>query len=137
MDNAELISRIAATLKKEIGPAVDDNFPKTQAFMASVVLQKISGELASAEQHREAERLDRELLLNKIKDLIAQHKPPKAILDSASVLVAEASDENLCRFIEALYANRADLGEPAFTGMLGCVRTSLRASIDRRMEYSR
>ena len=41
----ELLERIARTLKKEIGPAVEDAYPKTQAFMAAVVLQKLAGQL--------------------------------------------------------------------------------------------
>ena len=36
---------MAATLRGEIGPAVDEPFAKTQAFMASVVLAKLAGQL--------------------------------------------------------------------------------------------
>ena len=39
----ELLERIVRTLKADIGPAIEEAYPKTQAFMASVVLHKIAG----------------------------------------------------------------------------------------------
>ena len=36
---------MATTLRQEIGPAVDEPFAKTQAFMASVILTKLAGQL--------------------------------------------------------------------------------------------
>ena len=53
-----LLERIARTLKKEIGPAVEAVSPKTQAFMASVVLQKLAGQLRLADEHAAAGRRD-------------------------------------------------------------------------------
>ena len=42
----------------------------------------------------------------------------------------------LCTLIETLYASRAELGAARFDALLGRVRETLRASIDRRMEYA-
>ena len=36
---AELLERMAPTLRKEIGPAVDGEYPRTQAFMAAQVFR--------------------------------------------------------------------------------------------------
>jgi tetratricopeptide (TPR) repeat protein len=36
-----LLRRIAQTLRESIGPAVEAEYPRTQAFMAAVVLQKL------------------------------------------------------------------------------------------------
>jgi len=42
----------------------------------------------------------------------------------------------VCTLIETLYASRAELGAGRFDALLGRVRETLRASIDRRMEYA-
>jgi hypothetical protein len=42
----------------------------------------------------------------------------------------------LCALIETLYADRAELGATRFEALLGRVRRTLRANIDRRMEYA-
>ena len=54
MTNDELLLRLAQTLKTVIGPAVSADYPKTQAFMAAVVLEKVGRELAAARSHAAA-----------------------------------------------------------------------------------
>jgi hypothetical protein len=49
---------------------------------------------------------------------------------------ANADSARLCRVIEALYAHRDGLG-PSFEAALRRVRTTMRARVDRQMEYSR
>ena len=46
MSDAELLTH-RETLKQEIAPAIDAEYPKTQAFMAAVVLQKLGRQLGS------------------------------------------------------------------------------------------
>ena len=41
-----------------------------------------------------------------------------------------------CRLIEALYAHRDALGAPTFDAALRRVRATLRARVDRQMEYA-
>jgi hypothetical protein len=38
----ELLGRLATTLREEIGPSVNGGYPRTQAFMAAVVLEKVA-----------------------------------------------------------------------------------------------
>ena len=40
----ELLARLAATFRRDVGPQVTDPFAKTQAFMAAVVLEKLSAQ---------------------------------------------------------------------------------------------
>ena len=42
----------------------------------------------------------------------------------------------MCRLVEALYAGRDELGTERFDALLGRIRLTLRASIDRQLEYS-
>ena len=65
----ELLERLARTLKKEIGPAVGDAYPKTQAFMAAVVLQKLAGQLRLADEHAAASQRDLQALAKRTRSL--------------------------------------------------------------------
>ena len=50
----DLLARLAATLRGEIGPAVVDPFAKTQAFMAAVILERLGRQLGLAESQAKA-----------------------------------------------------------------------------------
>ena len=132
MTEAELLERIAQTLRREIGPAVDAEYPRTQAFMAAVVLQKLGRQRALASEHAAAEAADLTALIGDLRDLAGDGAPPaaRAAVDGLAEAPGNAA---LCRLIEALYAGRAALGEPRFAALLGRVRRTLRRSIDRRV----
>ena len=72
----QLLERIARTLKKDIGPAVGEDYPKTQAFMASVVLQKLAGQLRLADEHAAASQRDLQELAQDLEPLTASQDPP-------------------------------------------------------------
>ena len=141
MQASELLQRIASTLRQDVGPAVAAEYPKTQAFMAAVVLQKIGRELELADQHRAAEQADRSALRTALQAMLGA--PPvmasslSARLRSAVELVTSDGDAAaLCHLIEVLYAARTLADEALCAGMLARVRATLRAQIDRRMEVA-
>ena len=140
MQPTELLERIAQTLRQEIGPAVDAEYPKTQAFMASVVLQKLARQLALTEQHRAADEGDFRELQNDLRHLLGAGDVPATVparvAAAVQMLTRDASAPHLCALIEALYAERNVLGSARFNALLGRVRKTLRAQIDRRMEYA-
>jgi hypothetical protein len=134
MNDAELLLRIADTLRQEIAPAVDAEYPKTQAFMAAVVLQKLGRQIALAPSHARVARAELDAL---IVDLTAAAADaPSAIREAVVGLSQSRDNAALCRLIEALYASRDPLGERRFEGLLARVRGALRADIERRMEYA-
>lgn len=134
MTDGDLLQRIAQILRQDIGPAVDDEYPRTQAFMAAVVLQKVSRHLALAGEHAAAETADLTVLLADLRGLLADGPAPvRAALDS---LTRTRENAALCRLIEALYAARPALGEARFTAVLGRIRQTLRRNIDRRMQVA-
>jgi len=63
MSPGKLLERIAATLRRDIGPAVGAAYPRTQAFMAAVVLQKLGRQLALAEAHGAADAAEMKALI--------------------------------------------------------------------------
>ena len=132
MSDADLLQRIAQIFRQEIGPAVDGEYQRTQAFMASVVLQKVSRQVALAAEHATAESADLSALLADLGALLGDDAPP--VLRHAVDRLARARDSaGLCGVIDALYAARTTLGETRFASLLGRVRRTLRRSIDRRM----
>ena len=133
MNRADLLARMAVLLKREIGPAVPDAYPKTQAFLGAVVLEKLAAEMRLAETHSAAEQAERAAL---IADLAGELGNLPTAVKEAFVALDGGGDAALSTFIEALYAARGELGDERFDRVLGRVRQVLRRSIDRRMEIA-
>lgn len=132
-----VLERIALALKTEIGPAVAEAYPKTQAFMASVVLQKLAGEIRLAEEHAARNRADTEALAQTLlEDVEGGGAVPASVANAVGALRRERNPPALTRLIEALYAARGELGEDRFDALLAKTRVVLRARIDRALEYS-
>ena len=133
MIEADLLQRIAQILRREIGPAVDAEYPRTQAFMAAVVLEKLGRQLALAGEHAAAETADLTALVADLRALLADGDAPATIRTAIDGLEQTRDAAALCRLIEALYASRVPLGEARFTALLARIRTTMRRSIDRRV----
>lgn len=136
MQEYALLARIAETLRHEIGPAVTADYPKTQAFMAGVVLQKLGRQLALADAHRAAEAADVLALREDLERLAAAGPLPSEVAAALGRLERAVRVADLCPLIAALYAHRASFGDQRFAILLGRVRQTLRADIDRRMDYA-
>ena len=132
----ELLERLARTLRAEIGPAVDGDYQRTQAFMGAVVVEKIARQLRVADVHADAEVREAAAMFEALDALLAGANVPaplRTTLDGARTDGAAG----LCRVIEALYGARDALGEATFDNALSTVRRVLRAQIDRRVEVAR
>lgn len=132
----ELLERLAQTLKREIGPAVEDAYPKTQAFMAAVVLQKLAGQLRLADQHAAASQRDLQELAEELDPLTVSQETPPALRAAVNTVRQNLDTASVSGLIETLYATRSELGEERFADLIGRVRARLRARIDREMVYA-
>jgi hypothetical protein len=133
MTEGELLERIAQLLRRDIGPAIEAEYARTQAFMAAVVLQKVGKQLALAAEHAAAETADLAALLADLRARLAEGDAPAAVRAAVDGLAQARDSAALCPLIESLYAARAELGEARFAALLGRARVTLRRSIDRRM----
>ena len=131
----EILERLAVTLRTEIGPAVEDAYPRTQAFMAAVVLEKLARQLALVRQHEQADVAEMAQLFADLDAMLPAEQTPRAVRAIVEEGAAHGDSEVLCRMIEALYRHEDDLG-PRFDTSLQRVRTTLRARIDRQVEYA-
>ena len=135
MSPDELLRRIAQTLKQEIGPAVLEAYPKTQAFMASVVLEKLARQLELAPAHAAAERSEVPALESDLNAFFA-NDAPTGVAAAIAGLADAPNSTGLNAVVEALYAARGELGTDRFEQALGRVRQTLRAGVDRQMVYA-
>jgi len=132
-----LLERIAAALKTEIAPAVGEAYPKTQAFMASVVLEKLAREIRFAEEHAVRNRADTQALARELLASIAGGaSTPPSVQNAVEALHRDLDAPALTRVVEALYTSRGELGAERFNTLLDRVRGVLRARVDRALEYS-
>jgi hypothetical protein len=132
----ELLGRLATTLREDIGPAVNAAYPRTQAFMAAVVLEKMSRQLALTSAHEHADRAEMIQLFTDLRARLGAASTPPALRAIVNERGNDDDGERLCRLIEALYAHRDTLGS-SFDATLGRVRATLRARVDRQMAYAR
>lgn len=129
IEAADLMARIASTLRHEVGPAVEGEYPKTQAFMASVILERVSRQLAYAEVHDRDERADRAELNAGLADLVAD--APATVRDAWAATGPRVGD--LGPVVAALHG----WDDPRAGEALALIRPVLRRDIDRRMDIAR
>lgn len=130
----ELLARLAVTMRRQVGPEVGDEFARTQAFMAAVILEKLAGQVRLAPTHAADEQADLAALVADLEPAL-QPADPEA-LHHAVDRVRTAGAAGLGELVAALWAGRAALGEERFTTLLGRVRTVLRARLSRQLEYA-
>jgi hypothetical protein len=130
-----LLERMAATLRRDIGPAVADEFARTQAFMASVILTKLAAGLASAGSDAQADATEHGAVAAEVRAVVAEPPPPLA--EALDALAADGSTARWSGLVEALYAARERLGPAAFDGALAVVRATLRSRLDRALAAAR
>lgn len=137
MSDNSMLDRLAATLKRDIAPAIDDEYAKTQAYMASVVVGKLGRQLALAAAHRQAAETDMQGLLVDLKRAIGNSPHAAVLAPYIESLDDQHNAAALCAFIESLYAIRNEIGTELSEKLLKRIREVLRLDIDRRMEFAR
>jgi hypothetical protein len=125
----ELLRRVSLTLRERIGPAVEEPFARTQAFMAAVVLEKLAGQLTADAAAAAAADAERVALVDALAGRCAA---VDAALDS---LRNEASDRAWNGLVVAVHDARGELGDE-FDTVLGEVRRVLRGRLDRALAYA-
>lgn len=123
-----LLEEVVASLRNVIAPAIAEPYPKSQAYMAAVILEFVS------RQVEERPDIDEE----------KTHTLNDLFHDMSSVLVGkEFSSSNtpdqeacLCRLIEWLYSEKDRLGPEAFAAANQRVRAALRQLLDQELKVA-
>ena len=132
----DLLTRISGSLRHVIGPAVGDDYPRTQACMASMILEKTVRQVQLAAAHAAADEADIAALVRDLGALLGEGSP-MMVTQAVDGVAGERDNRALTALVDALYGARDGLGDDVFTAALGRVRTTLRAQLDRRCEVAR
>jgi hypothetical protein len=126
----ELLRRLSVAIRGEVGPAIADEYTRTQAFMASVILERLAKQLALAEEHERAAATDLAQLHRALSERL--ESPPPEMAEALDCARSGATIDALGPLIEAIY----DWHDPRGSDALDLIRSVLRRDIDRRMQVA-
>jgi hypothetical protein len=123
----KLIDAIAKSLREVIAPAVVEPYPKSQAYMAAVILEFVSRQVAAGGDIDERKLTALQALYDDLSRL------PQL---SRLAVGGKAGEAELSELIERLYRERDLIGEETFTAANGRVRRALRQLIDEELKVA-
>ncbi len=123
-----LLEEIIASLRNVIAPAIAEPYPKSQAYMAAVILEFVSRQVEERQDINAEKTHTLNDLFHDLSSLLAEKTPA----------VAGTTDQEarLCRLIEWLYAEKDRLGPEAFTVANQRVRAALRQLLDQELKIA-
>ena len=122
-----LLKEVIASLRNVIAPAVTDPYPKSQAYMAAVILEFIARQVEERSDSSKAKEHVLDDLFSDLRLLITDKVPSSKDPDQ---------EARLCRLIEWLYTEKDRLGPEAFTAANQKVRTALRQLLDQELKIA-
>jgi hypothetical protein len=122
-----LLKEVIASLRTVIAPAVADPYPKSQAYMAAVILEFIARQVEERSDSSKAKEHVLDDLFSDLRLLITDKVPASKDPDQ---------EARLCRLIEWLYTEKDRLGPEAFTAANQKVRTALRQLLDQELKIA-
>jgi hypothetical protein len=124
----QLLSEIVNSLRNVIAPAIDEPYPKAQAYMAAVILEFVSRQV---EERADVDQQKDSALGALFHDLVN-------LADLSGLGGSKAEGEmRLCRLIEWLYEQRDHLGEETFTAANQRIRHTLRQMLDQELKIAK
>jgi len=122
-----LLKEVIASLRTVIAPAVADPYPKSQAYMAAVILEFIARQVEERSDSSKAKEHVLDDLFSDLRLLITDNVPSSKDPDQ---------EARLCRLIEWLYTEKDHLGPEAFAAANQKVRTALRQLLDQELKIA-
>lgn len=123
-----LLGEVIATIKNVIAPAIPDPYPKTQAYMAAVILEMVARSLEERRDLGDAKTDAVERLVAELRGL-GVAPPPFAEGDDA--------EHRVGRISVALDADRASLGEETYRAAKGHLRRAMRVLLDQDLRVAK
>lgn len=123
----QLLNEIVSSLRNVIAPAIAEPFPKAQAYMAAVILEFVSRQVEERSDIAEGKHEALATLFCNLSQLSGSDR----LLGGGP-----ASEAELNRLIEQLYAQRAQIGEESFIAANRLVRRTLRQLLDQDLKVA-
>jgi hypothetical protein len=119
-----MLEEVIGSLRTVIAPAIAAPYPKTQAYMAAIILETLARAIEERSDLEQAKKQSIERLF--------------ADLDALGLGAARTGDDDgdLTPLIESLYANRKRLGEERFAAANRRVRQTLRDLLDADLKIA-
>ena len=128
IDARQLLHEVTSSLRNVIAPAIQEPFPKAQAYMAAVILEFI---VRQVEERPDIEQQKQAALAGLFSDLMCLPEVLRLAGDE------QQGEARLCRLIERLYESRERLGEEVFTAANRRIRQGLRQMIDQELKVAK
>jgi hypothetical protein len=122
-----LINEIVVSLREVIAPAIAEQYPKSQAYMAAVILEFVARQV---EERSDVEEQKHAAMMELMRDLARLPQVAKLVRGD------HLSEAGLCDLIEHLYSQRAALGEETFMAANRRIRETLRALLDAELKIA-
>jgi|SRR5581483_1107104 len=122
-----LLGEIAASLREVIAPAVSAPYPKSQAYMAAVILDFVARQIEERPDTAAGKRtaidgaFDELGQMPQLADLVSRCAP---------------TEEGMSHLIELLYSERERLGEETFALANRTIRAALRHLLDEDLKVA-
>ena len=124
-----LLDEVINSIRTVIAPAISDPFPKSQAFMAAVILEFVSTQVTERTDIESAKHDALDSLFTDLMKLLNRSE-----LDGVDKADPEA---RLSSLIENLYEQREKLGEQIFNDANGRIRRALRQLLDQDLKVAK
>jgi len=128
LEAKRLLAEIVRSLRDVIGPAITEPYPRSQAYMAAVILDLISHQV---EDRSDLASLKQRALTDLFDDLMRTENVSAMIESGDADLKAR-----LCSTIEAIHAARVELGPQAFDSANRRIRAALRQLLDADLKVA-
>lgn len=121
------LDEVIASLRNVIAPAIADPYPKTQAYMAALILEFVSRQVR-----------DRTDMAAGKADALASLFRDVGSIEGGGALDPGGDDQQarLCGIIERLYAERGRIGEAEFHALNDRIRRCLRELLDQDLKVA-
>ena len=122
-----MLEEVIASLRGVIAPAISAPYPKTQAYMAAVILEILARALEERSDLAAAKKSSIERLFADLCELG---------VDVSAPALGEEGEARLARLVTALHADRERFGEARFADANRRVRQTLRDLLDADLKVA-
>jgi hypothetical protein len=123
----KLLEELITSLRNVIAPAIADPYPKSQAYMAAVILEFIARQVEER----------RDLPNEKVQTLNSMFADLGSLLTEKGPSTSDPDQEaRLCRLIEWSYAEKDRLGPETFASINQRIRAALRQLLDQELKIA-
>ena len=123
-----MLEEVIASLRGVVAPAISAPYPRTQAYMAAVILEFVARAIEERSDVADAKKRSIERLFADIREL--------GLATPAEMHGGGDGESRLAKLVEDLYTDRERLGEARFTAANQRVRETLRDLLDEDLKIT-